>query len=265
MLKILKYLFLIAVISCVGFVPKPPKAAKPVRKFTLVIDAGHGGKDPGARGKIAREKDIVLEMALKLARKIKKDSPNVRVILTRATDEFIELNERSEIANRNKADLFVSIHCNAVPKNNVVHGTETFAMGLHKSNENLEVAKRENAVILQEDNYQQTYKGYNPKSPLAHIMLANFQNAYLTNSLGLADKVEKQFKKAGRSSRGVKQAGFIVLWRAAMPAVLVEAGFLSNRDEEEYLNSDEGQDEITDSIFNALKNYREDIEKNEDQ
>lgn len=265
MLKILKYLFLLVAVSCGGFVAKPPNTEGSLRRFTLVIDAGHGGKDPGARGKYVCEKDIVLKLALQLASKIKKDSPNIRVILTRASDEFIELNERSEIANRKKADLFVSLHCNAAPKSSVVHGTETFAMGLHKSNENLEVAKRENAVILQEENYQQTYKGYNPKSPLAHIMLSNFQNAYLTNSLGLADRIEKQFKKSGRSSRGVKQAGFIVLWKAAMPAVLVEAGFLSNRTEEEYLDSDKGQDEITDSILNAIKAYREEIESNEDQ
>ena len=230
----------------------------------VVIDAGHGGKDTGARGKISREKDIVLDITLELARKIKTEMPDVKVILTRASDKFVELNERSNIANRRKADLFISIHCNSLPKNKTSPaGTETFVMGLHKTDENLEVAKRENASILLEKNYEEKYKGFNPNSPLAYIMLANRQNAYIASSLSFAGKIERQFKKhADRNSRGVKQAGFMVLWQTAMPSVLVEAGFLSHSQEEKYLNSEEGQDEIAEAIFRAFKQYKEEVEDN---
>jgi N-acetylmuramoyl-L-alanine amidase len=231
---------------------------------TIVIDAGHGGKDIGTRGRISREKDVVLEITMKLAYKIKTEMPDVKVVLTRGTDKFVDLSERSNIANRRKADLFVSIHCNSLPKNKVSPaGTETFVMGLHKSDENLEVAKRENASILLEKNYQETYKGFNPNSPLAYIMLANRQNAYIASSLNFAEKIERQFKKhASRNSRGVKQAGFMVLWQTAMPSVLVEAGFLSHAQEEKYLNSEEGQEEISESIFRAFKQYKEEVESN---
>lgn len=228
----------------------------------LVIDAGHGGKDPGARGKIAREKDIVLNIALELAQKVKTEMPEIKVILTRASDKFVELDQRANIANKRKADLFISIHCNSIPKNKVSPaGTETFVMGLHKTDENWEVAKRENAVIYQEQNYEERYKGFNPNSPLAYIMLANRQNAHLASSLDFAGKVERQFKKyADRSSRGVKQAGFMVLWQTAMPSVLVEAGFLSHAEEEKYLASEEGQEQIAESIFRAFKQYKKEVE-----
>lgn len=230
----------------------------------VVIDAGHGGKDTGARGKISREKDIVLDITLELARKIKTEMPDVKVILTRASDKFVELNERSNIANRRKADLFISIHCNSLPKNKTSPaGTETFVMGLHKTDENLEVAKRENASILLEKNYEEKYKGFNPNSPLAYIMLANRQNAYIASSLSFAGKIERQFKKhADRNSRGVKQAGFMVLWQTAMPSVLVEAGFLSHSQEEKYLNSEDGQEQIAEAIFRAFKQYKEEVEDN---
>ena len=230
----------------------------------VVIDAGHGGKDIGTRGRISREKDVALEITMLLARKIKTEMPDVKVILTRASDKFVDLSERSNIANRRKADLFISIHCNSLPKNKVSpSGTETFVMGLHKSDENLEVAKRENAVILLEKDYEEKYKGFNPNSPLAYIMLANRQNAYIASSLNFAGKVERQFKKhAGRNSRGVKQAGFMVLWQTAMPSVLVETGFLSHAEEEKYLNSEDGQEEICESIFQAFKQYKEEVESN---
>ncbi len=230
----------------------------------VVIDAGHGGKDTGARGRVAREKDIVLDIAMQLARKIKSEIPEVKVILTRASDKFVDLSERSNIANRRKADLFISIHCNSLPKNKVSPaGTETFVMGLHKTDENLEVAKRENASILLEKDYEERYKGFNPNSPLAYIMLANRQNAYIASSLNFAGKIERQFKKhADRNSRGVKQAGFMVLWQTAMPSVLVETGFLSHSEEEKYLNSEEGQEEIAESIFRAFKQYKEEVEEN---
>ena len=228
----------------------------------IVLDAGHGGKDTGAKGKISKEKDIVLDITMRLARKIKLEMPEVKIILTRASDKFVELNERSNIANRRKADLFISIHCNSLPKNKKSpSGTETFVMGLHKSDENFDVAKRENSSILLEQNYEERYKGFNPNSPLAYIMLANRQNAYIASSLSFAGKIERQFQKyADRNSRGVKQAGFMVLWQTAMPSVLVEAGFISHAQEEKYLNSDDGQDEIAEAIFRAFKQYKQEVE-----
>jgi N-acetylmuramoyl-L-alanine amidase len=228
----------------------------------VVIDAGHGGKDPGTRGRTTREKDVALRVALKLGQKIKEETPEVKVLYTRSTDVFIELEERSAFANRNNADLFISVHCNATPRSKAVKGTETYVMGLHKTEGNLEVAKRENSVILQETNYKQKYKGFDPDSPLAHIMLANYQSAFISNSLRLADHVEKKFRSfSSRESRGVKQAGFLVLWRAAMPSVLIETGFLSTPDEEEYLGSDDGQDEVAASIFEAFKIYKREMDQ----
>lgn len=266
MLKVLKLLSL----SLLFFVSlaftyriEPPKeTSKPKSSFTtVVIDPGHGGKDPGARGRVAKEKDIVLKIALKLGKKINQELPDVKVLYTRSTDVFIELGERSAFANRNKADLFISIHCNASPSSKQVRGTETFVMGLHKSEGNLEVAKRENSVILQEADYKQKYKGFDPDSPLAHIMLANYQSAFLSSSLLFADHVENAFRSNHkRISRGVKQAGFLVLWRATMPSVLVEAGFLSNPTEEAYLNSERGQNEIAEDMLDALKKYKRQIE-----
>lgn len=237
----------------------PALPARPSRDGlrTVVIDAGHGGHDPGAIGKGGtREKNVVLAIALQLARNIKATHPEMRVILTRKTDVFVELHERSAIANRNKADLFISIHANALRRRDY-YGTETYTMGLHKSEQNLEVAKRENAVILQEKDYEKTYKGFDPNSPLAHIMLANFQTAFLASSLNFAAKVEKQFTNADRVSRGVKQAGFIVLWDTSMPSVLVETGYLSNASEEKFLRSDEGQETLAKAIFKAFEQYKD--------
>lgn len=228
---------------------------------TVVLDAGHGGKDPGCHGLKARESRITLRLVLALGHKIKQEMPNVRVIYTRATDRFIELAERSAIANRNRADLFISIHCNASPTSKRIYGTETYTMGLHKTEGNLDVAKRENAVILQEANYQQTYKGFNPDSPLAHIMLANYQHAFMGTSIDFAQKVERQFRHtADRTSHGVKQAGFLVLWRTTMPSVLIETGYLTNPEEEEYLASTDGQAQIAEAIYNAFAQYKREIE-----
>lgn len=233
----------------------------PNRVRTVVIDAGHGGKDPGTHGRYVNEKSTNLKLALQLGRKIKAKNPAVRVIYTRASDVFVDLYERGAIANRNRADLFISIHCNASPSSSQVHGTETFTLGLHRTQSNLDVARRENAVILQEKNYQQTYKGFNPNSPLATIMLANYQNAFMASSVNFAEKIERCFRRdAERKSNGVKQAGFIVLWKTTMPSVLVEAGYLTNPAEELYLKSEKGQDEITDAIHKALLQYKEEIE-----
>ena len=230
---------------------------------TIVIDAGHGGKDCGSIGAVTQEKVVTLKIALLLGKYIKENMPDVKVIYTRTSDKFIPLFERAEIANRNQADVFISIHCNSLPKKkNNIKGTETYVMGLHSSEENLSVAKRENEVILLEDNYSKHYQGYNPNSPEAHIMLSMYRNAYLDQSILLAEKVEHQFKdRVKRNSRGVKQAGFVVLKATAMPAVLIETGFLSNKEEEAYLISEKGQSYLASAIYRAFREYRNIVEK----
>jgi N-acetylmuramoyl-L-alanine amidase len=227
---------------------------------TVVIDAGHGGNDPGAIGSSLREKDVTLKLALKLGKLIKETYPEVNVIYTRSTDVFIELYRRAQIANNAKADLFISIHCNAA-KSTAAYGTETFVMGLHKSAASLEVAKLENASILLEDDYQQQYEGFDPNSPESYALFSLFQNAHIDQSLRLAAMVENEFKSVGRSSRGVKQAGFLVLWRAAMPSILIEAGFLSNSSDGKYLGSETGQDALSKAIFKAFKAYKADVDR----
>lgn len=227
----------------------------------VVIDAGHGGKDPGCVGKIINEKKVALNIALKLGSYIKQNMPEVEVIYTRDGDYFIELNERAAIANRANADLFISIHANAQPKGSNVYGTETFVMGLHRSDANLEVAKRENSVIKYEDNFESQYDGFDPNDPSSYIALALMQSANLDQSLYFAAKVEDQFKnRVGRSSRGVKQAGFLVLYKTTMPSVLIEAGFLTNRNEEKFLATDQGQDYMASAIYRAFKEYKKDID-----
>ena len=235
----------------------------PNQLHTIVLDAGHGGKDPGTHGRYAKEKTVNLALILQLGRKIKNKHPDVRVIYTRSTDHFVDLYERGAIANRSRADLFISIHCNASPSSSRVYGTETYTLGLHRTQSNLDVARRENAVILQEKNYQQTYKGFNPNSPLATIMLANYQNAFMASSINFAEKVERSFRQnAERKSNGVKQAGFIVLWKTTMPSVLIESGYLTNPAEEDYLRSEQGQDEIAEAIFKAFERYKQEIDTN---
>jgi N-acetylmuramoyl-L-alanine amidase len=229
-----------------------------VRK--IVLDAGHGGHDPGTRGKYSREKEIALDIALELGSIIEKHLDDVEIIYTRDSDKFIDLDRRAEIANKSNADLFISIHCNAFPRKDV-HGTETYVLGTHKTKDNLEVAKRENSVILLEEDYQSRYEGFDPKSPESHILFELFQNAHLQNSLDLAASIETQFKtRAGRHSRGVKQAGFWVLWRTSMPAVLVETGYLSNPSEEKDLNDEVQQSYIASAIFRAIRDYKQDME-----
>lgn len=236
-----------------------PKQSQTVR--TVVIDAGHGGKDSGAIGKYrTREKDVVLKIALAIGERIKSNYPEIRVIYTRRSDVFIELHERGAIANRNRADLFISVHANALAGRRDYFGTETYVMGLHKTEQNLDVARRENAVVLQEENYQDKYDGFDPKSPLAMIMFENYQNAYLQSSISFASKIERQFKRVGRTSRGVKQAGFIVLWETTMPSVLVETGYLSNPGEEAFLRSENGQQQIAGAVFKAFELYKEERE-----
>jgi N-acetylmuramoyl-L-alanine amidase len=236
-----------------------PQDADRYRLRTVVLDAGHGGKDRGCAGQSAREADVALAIILDLGRRIKEGYPGVRIIYTRKTDVFIELDERAHIANRNHADLFISVHCNAGPKGS--HGTEVWCMGPHKTEANLGVAKRENSVILQEKDYQRRYDGFNPNSPQGNILFSLFQSAYITNSLRLAQRIDKQFRTSvGRSSRGVKQAGFIVLWKSTMPSVLVESGFLTDRTEENYLDTKSGQQAIAGGIYQAFRGYKHDLE-----
>ena len=232
---------------------------KGYRLRTVVLDAGHGGKDIGCRGDDTHEAQVALAIVKDLGRRIEAGSPGVKVIYTRKTDVFIPLDERAAIANRHRADLFISVHCNAGPQGS--HGTEVWTMGLHKTTANLGVAQRENSVILQEKDYQRRYNGFDPRSPQSHILFSLFQSAYITNSLRLAQRIDQQFRsRVGRSSRGVKQAGFIVLWKSTMPSVLVEAGFLTDRKEEKYLRDKGGQQAIAEGIYQAFRAYKHDLE-----
>ncbi len=227
---------------------------------TVVIDAGHGGKDPGTLGKITREKDVVLKIALKTGKYIEANLPDVNVLYTRKTDKYVDFQARADVANKNKADLFISVHANSIVGANA-YGTETFVMGLHKDNSNFEVAKRENSVILMDENYKEKYEGFDPNSPESYILFSLNQSAYQENSLKFAQRVEDQFKnRVGRSSRGVKQAGFLVLWMTTTPSVLIETGFLSNSKEEVFLASENGQDLIASGIYRAFKDYKTEIE-----
>lgn len=228
---------------------------------TVVIDAGHGGKDTGCLGKHSQEKDIALGIALKLGSYIEQNISGVKVIYTRKTDVFVELHERAAIANKNQADLFISIHCNAAKNHTHVHGTETYIMGLDKSAENLDVSRRENSVILLENNYEHHYDGFNLNDYESNIVFSLYQNAFLNQSIDFASSIEKEFKhKAKRKSRGVKQESFLVLYKTGMPSVLVEAGFLTNTTEEAYLKSDQGQTYIASAIFRAFKEYKVKLE-----
>lgn len=238
-------------------------AGKPLKNNKLnlvVIDAGHGGHDPGAVGLISKEKDIVLSLALRLGKMIESNFSDVKVVYTRKTDEFVELYRRAEIANEIHADLFISLHINS-NDSPVPYGFETYVMGLHKSQANLEVAKKENAAILLEDNYKASYDGFDPNSPEASIIFSLYQNAFLDQSLDLSMRIQQQFMKRIKSKdKGVKQAGFLVLYKTAMPAILIESGFLSNPKEEEYINSEKGKSNIVLSIFEAFKEYKYKVE-----
>ena len=237
-----------------------------------MIDPGHGGKDPGCLGiTTSKEKDIALGIALKLGKYIEEKIPDVKVIYTRSTDVFPSLQERAEIANKNKADLFICIHCNTACSinkktkqktcNEEVFGTETYVMGLHKTNANLNVAKRENEAILLEKDYKKRYDGFDPNSETGYILLTMQQNAYLKQSLNFAAKVQKSVKeKAGRVDKGVQQAGFLVLWRTAMPSVLIETEFLSNTESENFAVSEKGQDKMARAIFSAFRQYKDEVE-----
>ncbi len=234
---------------------------KDYRIKTIVIDPGHGGHDPGCLGSSHQEKHLALAISKRLAAFITTQFPEVQVIMTRENDIFIPLHERTRIANQSNADLFISIHCNFMPGSKATAGSETYVMGLHTAEQNLEVAKRENASILLEENYQQNYD-FDPNSPEAHIMLSMFQNAFLEQSILLAERVEEKINThAGRKSRGVKQAGFYVLKATTMPSILIEAGFLSNREEEAFLSTAEGQDAMANAILQAFAEYKSIMEQ----
>lgn len=224
--------------------------------FTVVIDAGHGGKDPGARGVRINEKAINLAVALKLGGFIEQRCEGVKVIYTRKTDRFIELDERANIANRNKADLFISIHTNAVKRGSAVQGTETYTLGLARTDENLEVAMSENSAILLEENYEQRYEGFDPNSSESYIIFEFMQNKHMEQSISLASEIQKSFKGAKRVDRGVRQAGFLVLRKTSMPSVLVELGYISNRQEENYLGSADGQNALAEALYEAFSRYK---------
>lgn len=238
---------------------------RPVKQLkTIVIDAGHGGLDPGCNGaNEIWEKTVTLAIALKVGKLIEDSMKDVTVIYTRKTDKFVELWERPEIANKNKADLFISIHCNS-NVNTTAAGSETYFMGLHKTEGNLDVAKRENAAVKYESNYKsnEKYGGYDPNSPEAHIIMSLYQSAFLAQSMKLSALVEQHTNKISKiKSRGVKQAGFLVLWRTAMPSILIETGFLTNVKDRAVLKTDEGQKVIARGVFQAVKQYRRELEK----
>ena len=227
------------------------------KKFTLVIDAGHGGHDAGAVGAITKEKIINLNVALAFGRLVERNCSDVRVIYTRKTDVFVPLHTRADIANRAKADLFISIHTNSLPKGRVARGLETYTLGMHRAADNLDVAKRENSVILIEKDYKQRYQGFDPNSSESYIMCEFIQDRNMAQSLELAKAVQRRAcASSGRQNKGVKQAGFLVLRETSMPSCLIELGFISTPDEERYLNSDAGVQQLARGIYEAFLDYR---------
>ena len=229
-------------------------------KFVVVLDAGHGGKDPGNLGSGYKEKDIALNIVLEIGKELEKNK-DIKVIYTRKTDKFLELHERAKIANKADADLFVSIHCNAF--NKPVNGTETFVLGLHANQRNFDVAKKENEVIFLEENYDVHYEGFDPNSPESLIGLTLVQEQYLDQSIELASYIESNFNnKLKRKTRGVKQAGFWVLHNTYMPSVLIETGFLTYKKEGAYLNSSKGQKQMSEAIKDAILLYKSNLDQN---
>lgn len=227
------------------------------KDFTVVLDAGHGGHDSGAVGRISKEKNINLKVALAVGRLLEQNCNDVKVVYTRRTDKFVPLHGRADIANQAKADLFVSIHTNSLPKGRIARGAETYTLGLHRTKENLAVAQKENAVILIESDYKQRYAGFNPNSAESYIMFEFIQDKNMEQSVSLAQSIQQQFRtRARRNDRGVRQAGFLVLHATSMPSVLVELGYISTPDEERYLNSQKGVTDMSASIYHAIVDYK---------
>lgn len=269
----MKKIFIISIIIISAFfwTSFVPKFTPVFTVKTIVIDAGHGGKDPGCHGSKYKEKDVALAVALKLGKYIEENMKDVKVVYTRKTDVFLELQARAEIANKAKADLFICIHCNSacyrdkkIKKdicNDDAHGAETYVMGIKNEQGKLDVAKRENSAILLEDNYVKKYDGFDPNSDESYIIMSMFTDTYLNQSLSFASKVQKQYRgKAARTDKGVKRASLWVLWRTYMPSVLTEIGFLTNPEEEQFLGSSKGQDYIASGIFKAFREYKDEVE-----
>lgn len=253
-MRLFKFIFCIIAIT---FLCPDTARTAPTKRFTVVIDAGHGGKDPGAIGKKSKEKNINLKVALALGKLIEDNCKDTKVIYTRKKDVFIGLARRAEIANEAKADLFISIHTNSVGGSKQVKGASTWTLGLAKTAENLAVAKRENEIILYEDDYQQKYAGFNPNSSESYIIFELIQDQYMEQSVHFASLIQKSFKNtAKRVDKGVHQAGFLVLKACAMPSVLVELGFISTPEEENYLNSAAGTAALSKSIYKAFLSYK---------
>jgi N-acetylmuramoyl-L-alanine amidase len=259
--RISSFIFLLFLIS--GFCSFSQKNANKSQNFnvkTIVLDAGHGGHDPGCLGSSSQEKHICLGIALKLGKLIQTFCPDVKVIYTRDKDEFVKLHERANIANKNKADLFISIHANSA-QNKAAYGTETYVMGTKYTDRNLELSKRENSVILMEKDYEKNYDGYDPNSPMTNILMGLYQQEYLQSSINFAHKVEHQFSsRNSRHSRGVRQRVLLVMYRTTMPSVLIEVGFLSNSKNQKLLREQIGQAETAGAIFRAFVEYKMEME-----
>lgn len=254
----INYIVAVVFILCFSF---PSQAQSD--KFVLVVDAGHGGKDSGALGRYSKEKNVALAVAKKFGEKVERNYPEIDVIYTRKNDKFVELRERANIANKAKANLFISIHCNALDRHKrSPEGVETYILGLHRSKDNLAVAKLENSVILLEDDYTRKYQGFDPKKTESYIIFEFMANKYLEQSLDFATDIQHQLmRSAKRKNRKVRQAGFLVLRETSMPSVLVELGYISNRSEERYLNSKNGQEALAYSLYNAFKSYKTEFDK----
>ncbi len=245
-----------------------PAAKMPKRNInqvkTIVLDAGHGGSDPGCNGaNEIWEKEVTLDVVLKVGKLLSEKMPDVKVLYTRTTDKALKLSDRPNYANKQGADLFISVHCNA-NNDNRAKGSETYFMGLHKEEGNLNVAKRENSAITFESDYRNNdlYGGFDPNSPESHIIFSLVQNAYLNQSLRLSSYVEEETSKLTEiRSRGVKQAGFLVLWKTSMPSILIETGFLTNSEDRGYLKTEVGQWNVANGIYNAVERYKKHIEK----
>lgn len=255
-----KYPYIYLFFAAVLLFTVPLSISANERDFIVVIDPGHGGSDPGAIGSSSKEKEINLAVALKVGNLISAAHKDVKVVYTRNTDKFVGLDNRADIANRNKADLFISIHTNAV-RNTSVKGAETFTLGLARTDENLQVAMRENAAILLEDDYMQKYEGFDPKSTESYIIFEFMQNKHVEQSISLASEIQKGFVSRKRTDRGVRQAGFLVLRKTGMPSVLVELGFITNREEERYMKSAEGQNSLAGAISNSFTGYKREYDR----
>ncbi len=261
MTKLARQAILLLAVAAVVASAAAQETGESLRLTTVVIDPGHGGHDPGAVAGDVRDKDLVLGIGLRLGRKISDAFPEVKVVYTRSRDQFIPLHSRASVALRNKADLFISLHANCVAQTSV-RGAETFTLGLHRSQENLEVAKKENAVILLEEDYSTNYEGFNPNETESYIMFENLQAEYQNQSIDLAARVQQEL--TGRmklTNRGVKQAGFLVLRQTSMPAVLVEVGFISNPAERTLLVSENGKEQMAEALFRAFSGYKQAIDE----